>query len=282
MDLSLYTARISAQVSDFSGRVYGAAELAVALENLERVTKPAAYVIWQGDSPLDASPIPGQQARFQEDIGVVVIVGNTTDLTGEMGVASVETIASTLQTALVGWAPSSSHLPVFYTGSSFAGMDAGVLVHLFNFSSVVPGGSIFTYNIQLRVELVGGATVADAFANYAAAVDGVIGASTRLTSDYLLDREAIPESATRYQLKQVPAAVDETRDATTATSELSVRLSVHHHLAPTDVERTYTETTMVTALNSLLPPSFWRNDQLLIRQVLERPELGLGADLARE
>jgi len=280
MNLSLITERVSSQVSALASRVYGAAELQSAVDNPERVTKPAAFVVWLGDTALDQSPVPGQQARFSEDFAVVLAVDNSTDATGAAGVATVEMHAATMKTALVGWAPSSSHLPVTYGGSTHLTMNASLLLHQLNFSAVVPGGSIFTYTVELLVELVSGATVADVFSIYTTAVDGVIGATTRLTSDYLINREAIPESATRYQLRQVPFS--QSVGSNQETTNLRVQLSVHHHLAPGDSERTYTETTMVTALNSLLQKSFWQSDLTKIRTVLEEPTLGVGADLSRD
>jgi hypothetical protein len=119
------------------------------------------------------------------------------------------------------------------------------------------------------------------FLLYAGKVDAVIGANTRLTSDYLLDREAIPESATRYQLRMTPASVDDRLDSSRTFTDLSVAIEVHHHLAPGDTERTYTETTMVAALSTLLPPAYWR-DSTKVKTVGEPPTLGLGADLTRE
>lgn len=284
MDLSLITARIADQVAALStgSRVAGAAELQAALVNPDQLIKPCAFVIWANDVPIDQSPVPGQEARFREDFVVVVAVDNSVDGRGEDGVATVETLGIALNTALVGWAPSSGHLPVYYAGSTHVEMSPSRLLHSFSYSTVKPGGSIFTYNVTFRSALIPGATIADVYTLYSGKVDDVIGADTRLDSDYLIEREAIPESETRYQLRFAPAGVDDRSDSNAAVTELAVALSVHHHLAPDDVERAYTEGTMVTALETLLPPSYWRDDMTLIREVLEAPTLGLGADLARE
>jgi hypothetical protein len=281
MNLTLIVDRLVAQVSALGGRVDGAAELQVAIDDPERVTKPHAFVIWTGDSPLDKSPVPGQQARFQEDFIVVAAVDNTADSIGEDGVSEVEALAAAIKTALVGWAPSSDHLPIEYQGSDYSGMSRVMLLHSFLFSSVIPGGSIFTYNIEFRVALLAGVSVASVYTLYAGKVDAVIGSSTRLTSDYLLDREVIPEGATRYQLIEPPAFSDERSRVDAPQTELAIRLSVHHHLAPGASERTYTETTMVGHLGTLLPASYWR-DSTKISDVMEEPSLGLGIDLARE
>jgi hypothetical protein len=280
MNLTPIISRIDTQIAAFGGRVNGAAELEAALDNVEQLTSPHAFVVWVGDDKVDQNLVPGQQARFAETFEVVIAADNSVDVEGEAGVANIETLAPLLKTALIGWAPSASHLPVTYEGSVHAEMNQKVVLHSFSFATVIPGGSIFTYQIELRVKLASGATVATVFAAYETAIDGVLGANTRLTSDYLIDREVIPESATRYQLVEVPAGIDELSDFNTIFTELQVRLTVHHHLAPTDTERTYTETTMVAALASLLNPSFWRNSS--IWEVAEPPTLELGADLSRE
>jgi hypothetical protein len=170
---------------------------------------------------------------------------------------------------------------VYYVGSTHVDMDTERLIHSFNYSTVKPGGSIFTYRIGFRVSILPGVSLSSVFALYSGKVDSVIGASTRLTSDYLLDREAIPESATRYQLRMTPASVDDRLDSSRAFTDLAVDIEVHHHLAPGDSERTYTETTMITALGTLLPPAYWR-DATKVKTVGEPPTLGLGADLTRE
>lgn len=283
MDLSLITARIIDQVSALSvgDRVMGAAELQAAIANPEQLIKPSAFVVWAGDTALDQSPIPGQQARFREDFAVVLAVDNSLDMRGSAGVARLEPLSEAVKTALVGWAPDSDHLPVYYTGSVHVDMNTERLLHSFNYSSAIPGGSIFSYTVGFRVALLTTADVPTLYALYETQVNAVIGADTRLTSDYLLDREAIPESETRYQLRLVPAGVDGRADTAGSLKEIQVEISVHHHLAPTDSERTYTETTMRTALATLLPPSYWR-DSSLTHEVREAPTLSLGADLSRE
>ncbi len=283
MDLSLITARIIDQVDALTpgSRVAGAAELLAAIVNREQLVLPCAFVLWTGDTPLEQNPIPGQEARFREDFAVVVAVDNSVDRRGAGAVATVETLGNALATALVGWLPSSSHLPVYYTGSTHVDMNPTRLLHSFNYSTVKPGGSIHRYQLGFRLRLLANITFANVKASLATKVDDVIGASTRLDSDYNLDREAIPEGATRYQLILAPVVVDDRSDTSAALLDVDVQLSVYHHFAPGATERDYTEGTMTTALATLQPSSYWR-DATKIREVLSAPELGLGGDLARE
>lgn len=282
MNLAPIKSRIVSTVTDLvTETVKGAAELQVAIDDTERATKPFAFVIWTGDVQVDQNPIPGQQARFSETFSVVLGVQNTLDYTGDDAIVTLEPLADELKTGLVGWAPDASHLPVTYLGSSHAFMDSHLLLHELLFETTVPGGSIFTYNIEVGVHLLPGAAVATTFAAFVTMIEAATGA-TRLTSDYLTDREVVAESATVYQLRQVESFVEKTADSNNPLRKISVELSVHHHLAPTDVERTYAETTMPAALATLLDSASWKVTG--VDQVIdgEEPTLGLGADLARE
>lgn len=283
MDLSLITARISDQVAALAvgDRVLGTAELEAARRNPELIIKPSAFVVYLGDTPLDQSPIPGQTPRFREDFAVVLAIDNSLDPRGAAAVAALDPLMASVKAALVGWSISSSYLPCFYGGSVHTDMDASVLLHSLNFTAIVPGGSIFHYKITFNVGLLAGADVPTLFALYETNVDGVLGANTRLDSDYLLDRETVPESATRYQLREVIVGMDDRVDTSADVSQIGVELEVVHHLAPAAVERTYTETTMRIAQQALLPPSFWR-DSTLTREVIDAPLISFGSDLGRE
>jgi hypothetical protein len=283
MDLDLIIARLKTQMhATFGTRVEGAAELTVALANPDQVRKPHAYIVWSADVEEDTqAEVPGQDARFAEEFSVVVVTDASVDTRGEDAVASVHTIKPLLRAALVGWAPSTSHLPIIYTGSSLAELRPTYLVHSFDFRTIVPGGSIFRYLIGFRVKLLTGITIGDVFTLYASQVETRLGASTRLDSDYMVDREAIPEGEQRYQLRMVPAGLDTAQDSSGALTELDVQLEVFKHLAPGADERTYTQGAMVTDLATFLPRSYWR-DSSLTHSFPAGPTLELGAGLTRE
>lgn len=280
MDLSLITARLKAQVSGFSNRVYGAAELAVVLENPERFTKPFACVVWSGDERMDQNLVPGQQARFREAFSVVVVVDNTVETRGETAVAAVEALASDVQDAIVGWAPSASHLPSVYQGSAHGDMNTSALIHEFRFSSEVPGGSIFESSFQVTCELVPGKTVANFSSDAETMIDSHVGASHRLDSDWILDREAIPEDDERYQLTVVLSEIVTSGDVNQTWIKVQARLSIYHHFAPDATERDYTETTLPGMLDDLMAPATWR--ALAAVRFVEVFPASLDGDVGRE
>lgn len=97
------------------------------------------------------------------------------------------------------------------------------------------------------------ATHAQLLADIAAAVVTQTGA-TRLGSDYRDDLEAIPDGATRFQLRGGPSGQD--TDSNISYAVASVQLRVHHRLSGT--ERAYTEAAMQTDLAAMIDPEFWR------------------------
>ena len=282
MNVEAIVERVQSQMqSTFGSRVAGAAELSVALRNPEQTRKPHAFVVWTADVQETQSPVPGQQARFREEFSVVVLVDGSADARGDSAVESIDDIGTVLKLALVGWTPSTAHLPVTFAGSSLSDLTPAQAVHSFQFAAVVPGGSVHRFQLRFTARLLTGVSVADVLTLYESKVEAVLGASTRLDSDYLLDREAIAEGATRYQLRMVPAGVDDRQDSSGALTHLTVMLDAIHHFAPGATERDYTESTMIGYLTQLLPRSYWR-DSTKIHSIEDGPTLALGADLSRE
>lgn len=125
MQITDYISRIKAECPLLKGRVYGAAELAVATPTT--MQPPCAFVISMSEKADRNTLINGLSQRVTAHIGVVIAIRNFSDTRGEGGHKQLENVRTELIKALCNWeAPNTSASTEYFTGQ-LAGYDNLIL-----------------------------------------------------------------------------------------------------------------------------------------------------------
>jgi hypothetical protein len=159
--------------------------------------------------------------------------------------------------------------------------------------AVDTGGSVFSYEISLEVAFVPGTLISTWAPAMRVLLQTYGGANallyqyTSLSSDYVVNRDAIGVAGKAFQLQVVQSGYDPA-NANERYPTAVVKLLVYRHLRETDNERAFTENfgasypdAMSTTLQSLMDPLYWAN-QPVIHHIISNPSLSLDGDVGRE
>lgn len=256
MNVATVIERLRTNAASFSQRVYGLAELYAAdFESKEGTSRPCAFVTLSADDAQNGTEEIGITPHILEQFGVVLCLSNTTDDDGQTAQQSVHALRAEVFGAILNWSPAAGYLPVQYVGGRFLAANKVSYLYQLSFSTLLAGGSVIEYEVSTRLKLDGTRTPGQVLTDIAAKVATATG-GTRLTDDYLVGREAIAASATRFRVRGLATAL-----AAISASEqhqtLTVVVNVLRHLGSSDAERTYSEGAMQTAVSALLLDSFW-------------------------
>lgn len=256
MNVATVIERLRSNAASFSQRVFGLAELYAAdFETKEGTSRPCAFVTLSADDAQNGTEEIGITPDVLEQFGVVLCLSNTTDDDGQTAQQSVHTLREEVFGAILNWSPGSGYLPVQYVGGRFLAANRATFLYQLSFTTLRVGGSVLEYEVSTRLALDGTRTPAQVLGDIEAKVATTTG-GTRLADDYLVGREVIPASATRFRLRGISTEL-KAIDVSTQRSTLTVILNVLRHLGSTDAERTYSEGAMQTAVSALLEDSFW-------------------------
>ena len=125
MQVADYIARIKAECPLLKGRVYGAAELAVATPTT--MQPPCAFVIPMSEKADKNTLMNGLSQRITAQIGVVIAIRNFADTRGEGGHKQLENVRAQLIKALCNWEAPNTSIPNEYVTGQLAGYDNLVL-----------------------------------------------------------------------------------------------------------------------------------------------------------
>jgi hypothetical protein len=120
-----FIARIKAECPLLKGRVYGAAELAVATPTT--MQPPCAFVIPMSEKADKNTLMNGLSQRITAQIGVVIAIRNFADPRGEGGHKQLENVRTELFKALCNWEAPNTSTPTEYVTGQLAGYDNLVL-----------------------------------------------------------------------------------------------------------------------------------------------------------
>jgi hypothetical protein len=120
-----YIKQIKDNCPALKGRVYGAAELAVATPTT--MQPPCAFVIPMGDKSEPNTLLNGFSQRVTAQIGVVIAIRNFSDTRGEGGHRQLESVRIELDAALRNWTAPNTSTPTEHTAGQLAGYDNMVL-----------------------------------------------------------------------------------------------------------------------------------------------------------
>ncbi len=105
-------AKLDNDVSELTGRIFGAADFSmlIATNALPLVT-PAAFVLPLGfDASANARMSGMHSQQRTERIGVVLLVGSAADATGAESLTAVDELVDRVTLALAGWKPASGDI----------------------------------------------------------------------------------------------------------------------------------------------------------------------------
>lgn len=125
MQVADYIARIKTECPLLKGRVYGAAELAVATPTT--MQPPCAFVIPMSEKADKNTLMNGLSQRVTAQIGVVIAIRNFADTRGEGGHKQLENVRAQLIKALCNWEAPNTSIPNEYVTGQLAGYDNLVL-----------------------------------------------------------------------------------------------------------------------------------------------------------
>ena len=125
MQVADYIARIKAECPLLKGRVYGAAELAVATPTT--MQPPCAFVIPMSRKSESNKLSGGFSQRVTAQIGVVIAIRNFSDTRGEGGHKQLEAVQGEVDKALRGWVAPDTDIPTEHVDGRLAGYDNLVL-----------------------------------------------------------------------------------------------------------------------------------------------------------
>ncbi len=125
MQVADYIARIKSECPLLKGRVYGAAELAVATPTT--MQPPCAFVIPMSEKAETNTLMGGFSQRVTAQIGVVIAIRNFADTRGEGGHKQLENVRTELIKALCNWEAPNTSTPNEYVTGQLAGYDNLVL-----------------------------------------------------------------------------------------------------------------------------------------------------------
>lgn len=115
MQLSEFITRIKDNCPLLKGRVFGAAELAIATPTT--MQPPCAFVIAMSEKADGNSLLGGFSQRITAQIGVVIAIRNFSDTRGEGSHKQLELVRTELFNALCAWQAPSTDIPTsFYAG----------------------------------------------------------------------------------------------------------------------------------------------------------------------
>lgn len=133
MKITPIITHLRARCPSFGGRVAGALELSVLLDdNSPLMTMPAAYVVVTRDDPESVqTPTPYTQS-LQEQFDVVVALA-AADERGQAVADRVHDLRAELWRALLGWQPAAEYDPVEYSGGDLLLLNRARVVYRFGF-----------------------------------------------------------------------------------------------------------------------------------------------------
>lgn len=117
-------------------KVAGAADFAVAYDDLKPATMPAAYVLPASEAAgrsTTGTQVVSQQNRAR--FAVVVAVTNLRDARGAKAQVDLRTLRIAVMTALLGWTPEASFDPVEFAGGRLLKLTNSVLFWQDEFST---------------------------------------------------------------------------------------------------------------------------------------------------
>lgn len=152
MNLDNVISRIQQQCPSFAGRVAGAAEFAVLLQQADEGL-PAAYVIPQGDLIDEQDSVNRYRQTLTDSVAVVVVLDRGADPRGQAAISSIPGIRAELWQALLLWPPGAEYDGLFYKGGKSLQMDATRLFYQFEFSAVAELVVEDTAQPEMKAEL---------------------------------------------------------------------------------------------------------------------------------
>ena len=121
MQVTDVIARLKTGCPLLKGRVYGAAELAIAVPTT--MQPPCAFVIPLSESSESNKLLGGFSQLVTAKFGVVVAVRNFSDTRGEGGHKFLETVRTEIFDTLNGWQHQNDSSPVEHVNGDLAGYD---------------------------------------------------------------------------------------------------------------------------------------------------------------
>ncbi|NOR62160.1 MAG: hypothetical protein GQ535_06675 [Rhodobacteraceae bacterium] len=129
--------RLIAEVSEFEGRVEGAAELAALVkEGRAPNSTPSAFVLPLGIVAQPADTVTGLYRQgFTESYGIVIVQTVANDRRGRKGLSKINTLRDAVIGNLAGWGPSGSFDALALTRAKLQSLNAGTITYQVDFST---------------------------------------------------------------------------------------------------------------------------------------------------
>ncbi|CCV45111.1 hypothetical protein RSF51_002057 [Yersinia enterocolitica] len=135
MKLSLVIAALRLRCPSFEGRVSGAAEYELLLEN-GKMALPSAWIIPTNDTAGEQRSKTDYWQTITDGFAVVVVVNNSADQRGQKAAFdAVDDVRAELFKALLGWEPESCYDPLQYDGGNLLDMNRAHLYYQYDFSA---------------------------------------------------------------------------------------------------------------------------------------------------
>ncbi len=103
------------------GRVFGAAEMAVAKTN--SMQTPCVFIIPMAESAKGNTLAGGHSQEITAQVGVYIAVTNKSDARGEAAHAMLESVRDEIKKVLCAWQPTNADFPVDFVAGQLIGYD---------------------------------------------------------------------------------------------------------------------------------------------------------------
>jgi hypothetical protein len=121
MEIGEWIERLKNECPSLQGRVFGAAERAVATTN--SMQTPCAFVIPMAESAKENSTFPGHRQKITSKIGISIAVTNKSDARGGAAHIALKNVRDEVRFALCGWQPKDAEIPVDFVVGEQNGFD---------------------------------------------------------------------------------------------------------------------------------------------------------------
>ncbi|HDL7427663.1 TPA: hypothetical protein PXN84_004283 [Yersinia enterocolitica] len=137
MKLSLVIAALRLRCPSFEGRVSGAAEYELLLEN-GKMALPSAWIIPTNDTAGEQRSKTDYWQTITDGFAVVVVVSNSADQRGQKAAFdAVHDLRAELFKALLGWQPEPCYDPIQYDGGNLLDTNRAHLYFQYDFSAKI-------------------------------------------------------------------------------------------------------------------------------------------------
>lgn len=129
--------RLIAEVSEFEGRVEGAAELAALVKTGKAPNRtPSAFVLPLGIIAQPADTVTGlHRQAFTESYAIVIVQTTANDKNGRKGLTKINILRDSVIVNLAGWSPSGSFDVLALTRAKLQSLNAGTITYQVDFST---------------------------------------------------------------------------------------------------------------------------------------------------